>query len=94
MVMSLGVISLSVITLVALIWDQYDEVREKDVLIAAILISLLMCLWFISFMRIGKKIELIFVLFRLAGAAMRKNFRMLIYAVVVSGSFRELLIHC
>lgn len=86
MVVSLGVVSILFIVFVALIWEQYDEVRETPVMVAGILMSLLMILWFFFFVRIGKKIELIFLLFHLAGSAMKKNLRMMLYAIIVSES--------
>lgn len=84
MVLSLGVVSLYFIVLVALIWEQYDKVRETPVLVAGILMSLLMVLWFFFFVRIGKKIELIFLLFHLAASAMKNSLRMILYAIFVS----------
>lgn len=83
MVVSLAVVSMYFIVLVALVWEQFDKTREGLVLAAGIVISLLMVLWFFFFIRIGKKIELIFLLFHLAGSAMKNNLRMLLYAPAV-----------
>lgn len=84
LVLSLGVVSLYLIIVVALVWDQYDKLRSTEILVSAICLSIFMFLWFFMFVRIGKKIELIFHLFHLAGEAIKNNLRMLLYAPAVS----------
>lgn len=83
MVLSLGFVSLYLIVLVALVWEQYDQHRSRVFLVFGVLLSLFMLVWFFFFVRIGKKIELIFHLFHLAATIMKSNLRMLIYAAVV-----------
>lgn len=86
MVLSLGVVSLYLIVLVALAWERFDEKRTTTFLVFGIILSLAMPIWFIFFWRIGKKIELIFHLFHIAGAIMKDNLRMLLYTPLVSQS--------
>lgn len=84
MIMALGIVTVYSLVLVAWVWEKYDSNRETIVLVAGILLSFLMVLWFFFFMRMGKKIELIFLLFKIAGTAMWNNMRMMLYGPVVS----------
>lgn len=83
MVLSLGVVSMYLIIIVALLWEQYDKLRATEILVAGILSTIVMTLWFYFFIRIGKKIELIFHLYKLAANVMKQNPRMLLYAPLV-----------
>lgn len=83
MVMSLGVVSMYLIIIVALLWEQYDNLKATEILVAGILTTIAMALWFYFFIRIGKKIELIFHLYHMAANVMKKNPRMLLYVPLV-----------
>lgn len=83
MVASLVIVSMYFIVLVALLWEQYDKTKHSTVLIAGIIISLLMGLWFYIFIQMGKKIELIFLLNKLAASAMKNSLRMLLYTPAI-----------
>lgn len=84
LVLSMAGISIASIVLVAVLWEQYDKVRETTILVAGCVSSILLVIWCLLLMRILKKIELIFMLYHLAATAMKKNLRMLIYAPCVS----------